>query len=126
MLSGNVILAEGDEIKDMRIVVSTGVGVITGRVLSQTGDRPLAGVDVMLRRVDDDGPRLYGGKITGLTDERGVFTLSAAPGNYLVVAWRSADGSAAFTTAMGKAIREQGTGVKLSSGMRKEIDLRLP
>ena len=121
LLRGNVMLAEGSEIKDVRILISTGVGVITGCVLSQTGDRPVAGANVMLRRVDDDGPRLFGGKITGVTDDRGVFTLSAAPGNYLVVAWRSADGSAAFATAMDK-----GTRVTLSPSERKEIVIRVP
>ena len=121
LLRGNLTVAEGDEIKDVRIVISTGVGVITGRVLSQTGDRPLAGVNLLLRRMDDDGPRLFGGKIRGVTDDRGVFTLSAAPGNYLVVAWRSADGSAAFASAMDK-----GTRVTLSASDRKEIVIRVP
>ena len=121
LLRGNVMLAQGDEIKDVRILISTGVGVITGRVLSQTGDRPVAGVNVLLRRVADDGPRLFGGKITGVTDDRGFFTLSAAPGNYLVVAWRSADGSSAFATAMDK-----GTRFTLSASERKEIVIRVP
>lgn len=121
LLRGNLTLAEGDEIKDVRIVISTGVGVITGRVLSEIGDRPLARVDVMLRRIGEDGPRLFGGKITGVTDDRGVFTLSAAPGNYHVIAWRSADGSGAFATAMNKA-----TLVTLSATERKEIVIRLP
>jgi 5-hydroxyisourate hydrolase-like protein (transthyretin family) len=127
LLRTNMTIAEGDEIKDVRIVVSSGVGVITGRVLSQTGDKPVAGVNVMLRRTGDDKPRLYGGKISALTDERGVFTLSAAPGNYLVIAWRSADGPPALDTAMSKADREQGAaGVTLLPSSRKELDIRLP
>ena len=126
LLRGNLALAESDEIKNVRIVISTGVGVITGRVLSQVGDRPVAGANVLLRRVADDGPRLYGGKITGLTDDRGVFTLSAGPGNYHVVAWRSSDGPAAFANAMDKAILLQGNGITLSPSDRKEIVIRLP
>lgn len=124
LLRNKITLADGDEIKDVRIVISTGVGVITGRVL--TGDKPVAGVNVMLRRMGDDKPRLPGGKLMTLTDDRGVFSLSAAPGNYLVVAWRTADGAAALDTATEKATREQGTGLTLSPGARKEIDIRLP
>jgi len=90
-LRNRLTLANGDEIKDVRIVVSAGVGVITGRVLSQTGDKPVAGVELMLRRTGDDKLRLFGGKLTATTDERGTFTMSAAPGNYLVIAWRPAE-----------------------------------
>ena len=125
LLRNKLTLANGDEIKDVRIVISAAVGVITGRVLTQTGDRPIAGVDVMLRRTGDK-LRLFGGKLMALTDDRGVFTLSAAPGKYFVIAWRSADGPAAFANAMDKAIREQGTGLTLLPSDRKEIDIRLP
>jgi hypothetical protein len=104
---------------------SAGVGVITGRVLSQTGDKPVAGAELMLRRTGDDKLRLFGGKLTATTDERGTFTMSAAPGNYLVIAWRPADGPRALANAMNKATREQGTGITLSANDRKEIDIRL-
>ena len=124
LLRNNMTVTEQDEIKDVRVVISTSVAVITGRVL--TGDRPVAGANVMLSRIPGDGLRLFGGKLTTLTDAQGVFTLSAAPGSYLVMAWRTDDGPTAFATAMDKAKREQGTGVTLSPGMRKEMDIRLP
>jgi carboxypeptidase family protein len=105
-------------------VVSTAVGVITGRVLSC--DRPVAGANVMLKRITGDGLRLFGGKLTTVTDAQGAFTVSAAPGNYFVIAWRTDDGPTALATAMEKAKREQGTGVTLSPSTRKEMDVRLP
>ena len=126
LLRNNITLADREEIKDVRIVISAGVGVVTGRVLSQTGDKPVAGINVMLKRTGDDKPRLPGGRLMGLTDDRGVFTVTAAPGNYLVVAWRSAEGPAAFEAAMNKATREQGTGLTLLPSARKEIDIRVP
>ena len=126
LLRNRLTLANGDEIKDVRIVVSAGVGVIAGRVLSQTGDKPVAGVELVLRRTGDDKLRLFGGKLTATTDDRGTFTLSASPGNYLVIAWRPADGPGALANAMNKATREQGTGITLSANDRKEIDIRLP
>jgi hypothetical protein len=126
LLRNNITLAETDEIKDVRIVISASVGVITGRVLTKTGDKPVAGIDVILRRTTDDKLRLFSGKLATLTDDRGVFTLSAAPGNYLVIGWRSADGPTAFENAVNKAIREQGTGLTLLPSDRKQIDIRLP
>ena len=124
VLRNKITLAEREEIKDVRIVISSNVGVITGRVL--TGGKPIAGANVMLRRTGDDKLRLAGGNLSTVTNDRGVFTLSAAPGNYLVVAWRAADGPSAYEAAMSKAEREQGTGLTLSPSERKEIDIRLP
>jgi len=69
---------------------------------------------------------LLGGNLATVTNDRGVFTLSAAPGNYLVVAWRPADGPMALETAISKAIKEQGTGLTLSPNNRKQLDIRLP
>jgi len=123
LLRNNLTVAENAEIKDVRIVVSTNVGVITGRVLTATGDKPVAGAHVTLRRTGDDKLRLFGGKLSAITDERGVFTLSAAPGNYLVIAWRSADGPQSFDLA---AANDKGRVLTLSPGNRKELDVRLP
>ena len=67
LLRNNITLAERDEIKDVRIVISADVGVITGRVLTQTGDRPVAGINVMIRRTGDDKLRLPGGRSMALT-----------------------------------------------------------
>lgn len=123
LLRNNITVVDKEEIKDVRIVISSAVGVMTGRVL--TGDKPVAGVNVLLRRTGDE-LRLAGGNLTTVTDARGTFTLSAAPGSYLVLAWRTADGAGAYEAAMSKATREQGTGIKLSPSDRKEIDIRLP
>ena len=124
LLRNNITLAEREEIKDVRIVISANIGVITGRVLS--GDKPVAGAHVTVRRTNDDKLRLFSGKLATVTDARGVFTLSAAPGNYVVIAWRSDDGPAAFRVASEKADREQGNGLTLTPNDRKQIDIRLP
>jgi 5-hydroxyisourate hydrolase-like protein (transthyretin family) len=126
LLRTNLTIAEGDEIKDVRIVISPNVGMVTGHVLSVTGDKPLAGINVLLRRVNDDKLRLLGGKLMGVTDERGNFILSAAPGVYLVLAWRGAGGPSAYPEAMDRALRDQGTGLTLLPSDRKQLDIRLP
>jgi len=126
LLRTNLTIAEGDEIKDVRIVISPNVGVVSGRVLSLKGDKPIAGISVLLRRVINDKLRLFGGKLMTNTDDRGNFILSAAPGVYLVLAWRAADGPSAFGDAMNKALREQGPGLTLLPRDRKQLDIRVP
>ena len=125
LLRNNLTIAENAEIKDVRIVISTNVGVITGRVLTATGDKPVAGAHVTLRRAGDDKLRLFGGKLSAITDERGVYTLSAAPGDYVVIAWRSADGPDSFNVASNTA-NDKGRVLTLLPGNRKELDVRLP
>ncbi|HEY3041693.1 MAG TPA: carboxypeptidase-like regulatory domain-containing protein [Pyrinomonadaceae bacterium] len=124
LLRTTLTIAEGEEIKDVQIVISPSVGVVTGRVLSLAGDKPIAGINVMLHRIGDDKPRLFGGKLMGVTDDRGNFILSAAPGVYLVIAWRA--GSSAFGDAMNKALREQRSSLTLLPNDRKQLDIRIP
>jgi hypothetical protein len=126
LLRNSLTIAEGEEIKDVRIVISPNVGVVTGRVLSLSGDKPLAGISVLLRRVNDDKLRLFGGRLMTRTDDRGNFILSAAPGVYLVLAWRAADGPSAFVDAMNRALRDQVPGLTLLPSDRKQLDVRLP
>lgn len=126
LLRTDLTIAEGEEIKDVRIVISPNVGVVAGRVLSLKDNKPIAGINVFLRRVSDDKLRLFGGKLTSDTDDRGNFMLSAAPGSYLVVAWRAADGPSAFADAMNRALRDQGPGLTLLPSDRKQLDIRLP
>ena len=126
LLRTNLNVTEGEEVKDMRIVVSSAVGVISGRVLSEKDDKPSKGINVMLRRVGKGQPRLFGGKLSSTTDENGNYLVSAGPGVYLVLVWRASDGPAAFGAALEKASREQGAGLTLLPNDRKQLNLRVP
>jgi len=126
LLRNDLTIAEGEEIKDVRIVISPNVGVVAGSVLSLKGNKPIAGINVLLRRVSDDKSRLLGGKLMTSTDDRGNFILSAAPGVYLVLAWRATGGPSAFADAMDRALREQGSGLTLLPSDRKRLDIRVP
>ncbi|HKE59980.1 MAG TPA: carboxypeptidase-like regulatory domain-containing protein, partial [Pyrinomonadaceae bacterium] len=125
LLHTNLNIAAGEELKDVRIVVSSAVGVVSGRVLSEKDNKPVKGITVMLRRIGEDPPRLFGGKLTSTTDENGNYLVSAGPGVYLVLAWRVSDGPAAFGAA-DKASRQQGAGLTLLPNDRKQLNLRVP
>ena len=126
LLRTNFTLGEGGEIKEVRIVISPNVGLVTGRVLSSTGNKPVADANVLLLRVSSDKLRLFGGKLTGVTDERGAFSLSAAPGAYIVIAWCQSDGPYAFAEARARALKDPAAKVSLSSAEQKQLDLRIP
>jgi hypothetical protein len=53
------------------------------------------------------------------TDDQGNFLLSAAPGVYLVVAWRDSDSAQAKAATLDKTAREQSGGVTLTANERK-------
>jgi len=125
LLRTNLTVGEGEEINNVSIVISPDVGVVTGRVLSRRSDEPIARINVMLRRVNDDNVRLIGGELAGVTDDRGNFRLSAPPGIYVVLAWRAAGGPT-FRDAMDRALSEQKPGLTLAPGDRKQLDIRLP
>jgi hypothetical protein len=96
------------------------VGVVTGRVISQSRGS-VSGINVLLHRMNPDKLRLFGGKLAVVTDDLGNFSLSAAPGEYLVVAWHSSEGSSAYAGALPKAPR-----VRLLPDDRQKLDLQVP
>ncbi|HYX31284.1 MAG TPA: carboxypeptidase-like regulatory domain-containing protein [Pyrinomonadaceae bacterium] len=76
---------EGAEIKNVRVVISSGVGILTGRVLSANGNAPLARIPVLLIPVDPEKQRFSGAQFTGLSQMDGSYLIGAAPGDYIVM-----------------------------------------
>ena len=126
LLRDNLTIAEGEEIKSVHIVISPNVGVVTGRVLSLKDGKPLAGINLLLKRMNNDKLRLFGGRLATSTDVRGSFMLSAAPGVYVIVAWRAADGPSAFGDALEKSFHNPRLNLKLGPSDRKQLDVYMP
>jgi hypothetical protein len=83
-------IEEGTEIKNVRVVISSAVALLTGQVLNAQRKTPLARVAVFLVPVDA-AKRLPNAQFTAMTTSDGVFSIGAAPGDYIVVAWQSGD-----------------------------------
>jgi len=100
----------------VRIVIAP-ASILTGRVLSAPGGTPLSDIFVMLMPVDPATAPAFSHP-SGSTNEQGVFTLSGAPGEYLVVLWDRSKPSPPVYGDSNKTLR-----VTLEPGQRKSMDL---
>jgi protocatechuate 3,4-dioxygenase beta subunit len=79
---------EGEKVEQFDLVLKRG-GVITGRVSDASG-RPIAGEEIKLTRISDDGKRQLSSHNTArmtMTDEQGIYRVFPLPeGRYLVSA----------------------------------------
>ena len=86
LLRGPLVVKEGEDINNVRIVISPDVALLSGRALSSDGKSPQAGVAVVLVSVDADQHKIYGS-----TNADGNFRMSGAPGEYLLIVLRSSE-----------------------------------
>ncbi|HEX7721082.1 MAG TPA: carboxypeptidase regulatory-like domain-containing protein [Pyrinomonadaceae bacterium] len=92
------------EIKNVRVVISTAVAVLTGHVLSAEAKTPLSRVIVFLLPVDP-AKHLADAKFTTTTGADGTFSLGVAPGDYVVVPWKPGEPSPAEAVARPNALK---------------------
>jgi hypothetical protein len=86
-------VAEGEKVEQFDLVLKRG-GVITGRVSDASG-RPLAGQEIKLTWIGDDGKLQLSSYNSGrVTDERGVYRIFPLPGGRYLI-------SAGMTPSMG-------------------------
>jgi hypothetical protein len=82
-------LTEGEDAMDVRVVLATGAGTVSGRVkLKAGGEETARDTPVVLIPVDPLRRRIVGVTRFTLTDEEGRYLLSDAPGEYYLVAMR--------------------------------------
>jgi hypothetical protein len=116
------VIGDGTLIRDVRIVLSSDVAVLTGRVLSSDGT-PLKGATLLLVPADQGRQRLSRGRLVGVTDPDGRFMIGAAPGEYLMVIWTGRPPSDEEAL---KALSERAPRVSLQAGEQKVIELAAP
>jgi hypothetical protein len=115
-------VADGAEVADVRVVLSTSTAIFTGRVLSESGE-PRRGATVMLVAAGREGARARASRLVGVTDGEGRFALRAGPGEYLAVVWtnRPPANDEELTAMAARAPR-----VSLREGERTTLDLAAP
>src|SRR5262249_48216053 len=94
-------VAEGEKVEQFDLVLKRG-GVITGRVSDASG-RPLAGQEIKLTRIGDDGKlqlSSYNSRRVTMTDEQGVYRIFPLPGGRYLI-------SAGMTPSMGIGTQAQ-------------------
>jgi protocatechuate 3,4-dioxygenase beta subunit len=116
------LIGDGTIIRDVRIMLSTDVAMLTGRVLGSDGT-PLRGATVLLLPADQGRQRLSRGRLVGVTGPDGRFMIGAAPGEYLAVIWR---GQPPSDEEALKALAARAPRVSLQAGEQKVIELAAP
>ena len=84
LLRQTVKVEAGREIQGVRVVLSTEVGSLTGRIVSAEGKRPLARMAFMLAPTDTSRWNFRDGFISGYSDDSGKFNVQGAPGEYSI------------------------------------------
>ena len=121
LLRENLKTTMGTEIKDVRVVIAP-ASILTGRVLSASGGKPLSRVAIMLIPVDPStGPAFA--RPNGSTNEQGTFVVSGAPGEYFLVVWRLGETLPPHDADSIKQLSPNAMRVTLGPGERKSMDL---
>jgi Carboxypeptidase regulatory-like domain len=119
-----VRITEGAESGPVRIVISQGLGVLTGRVLVDNSAPASSGIVVLLAPVESSKQRFRTAYLSTRVTADGTFSVSGPPGEYFVFAGRRDElppiMSEEFVRgAGGKAVR-----VTLVAGTEKHLDVR--
>lgn len=111
----------GKEVQGVRVVLSTDVARLTGRVRSSADDKPLAGRAILILPADAKLRRNRSLHVFTQTDADGRFKFGGAPGEYLVAVMKGAgdESEAATDEAIAAA---NPTRVSLRANERREMD----
>src|SRR6266536_40020 len=88
LLRQSLALREGNELKNVRIVLSRDVGRLAGQMLSGEGKKPLGSARFMLVPNDEFRWARSESFIFGYTDKQGAFKVTGAPGEYVLMMLR--------------------------------------
>ena len=116
---------EGAEAGPVRVVISAGVGTLTGRVLSEktTGERP-GNLVVLLAPVEPEKQRFRTAFLTARTDSNGRYSVSGAPGEYFVIARPREALPPIVTDEFVKSLSPKANRVVIVAGRSTQMDLR--
>jgi hypothetical protein len=114
---------EGVEIKNVRLVLSKEVATLTGHVRSDKDGLPVGGVNVALLPAEPSRQRIGKGISYGFTNAAGAFSASAAPGEYLVIAFGASN--LPLTDEKARALAANAPRITLQPSERKSLDLTM-
>lgn len=122
LMRQQLYVGEGSEIKDVRVVLSSEMAVLAGRVLSASDNTPLRGVTVMLiPEIAGDATPLRGSRMIGMSNPEGLWRINCAPGEYRVVTWQQ--GHMPNNPEALKALAANAQRVSVQANERKTLDL---
>lgn len=119
-------IKEGEDINNVRMVISPDVAEFSGRVLASDGKSPEAGVNVMFVSADPGEQKTMSRRMYGFTNAGGGFSVSGAPGEYLMMIFRPGED---FSQLRGDALKLRAATaqrITLQPGENPKLDLVAP
>lgn len=117
---------EGAEAGRLRVVISSGVGLLGGRVLSDQSGQGLSDFILLLAPVEPERQRFRIAYLTARTTPDGAYSVSGAPGEYFIFARRRDDLPAIVSDEFVRNESSKAQRITLVSGAQKRLDLRIP
>jgi hypothetical protein len=118
-------IKEGQDISDVRMVISPDVARLSGRVLAADGKSPERGVGILFVPADPAEQKTMSRRIYGVTNAEGGFRVSGAPGDYVAIVMRRGENAYIlgdqFASRAANAPR-----VTLQPGENSKVDLTVP
>lgn len=115
---------EGAEAGPVRVVISSGVGTLTGRIVSQQTGEGLSNLIVLLAPVESEKQRFRTAYLTARADTNGRYSVSGAPGEYFVFARRREELPPIVSEEFVKSQAANAKRVVIMSGESNRMDLR--
>lgn len=121
-----LIFKEGEDISNVRMVISPDVAQLSGRVLASDGKSPESGVSVVFVSADPLEQKTMSRRMYGFTNADGGFRVSGAPGEYLAIIMRRGE---EFSQLRGDVLRlraAQAQRITLQPGENTKLEIVVP
>ncbi|MDQ5847108.1 MAG: hypothetical protein M3539_17615 [Acidobacteriota bacterium] len=116
-------VTERAEAGPVQVVISRAVGSLTGRLLAENGGQGISDFVILLLPVEPEKQRFRTTYLTTRPGADGSFSLTGAPGEYLVLAKRREDLPAIVSEEFVRTQAANAVRVTLVSGEQKHLDL---
>lgn len=117
---------EGAETDPVQVVISAGLGALSGRVVSEKSGEGLSGYMLLMAPVQPEKQRFRTAYFTTGTSPDGSYSLTGGPGEYYVFARQRDDFPPIMTKEFVTVQGAKAQRVVLVSGEKKRLDLRIP
>ena len=117
-------IAESTDAGPFRVIISQGVGTVTGRVLSENGAQAASNIVVLLAPVESAKQRFRTAYLSTRTGPDGAFSISGNPGEYVVFARQRDDLPPIMSEEFVRSASARVPHVTLTAGAQKQIEVR--
>jgi hypothetical protein len=121
-----VRVVAGASVDNIRIIVSSEVATLQGRVNSSVDAKPVRGAVVLLVLSDPTRWRFPGSFLPAVTEADGTFKITSAPGSYLLVLLREGENLRSVDEAFVRARSAGARAVTLQPNGRETVELVAP